>query len=107
MTSVVIIDPQFASSPDVERAVAGPDIDFNILRPGAEEVSAEALRSADAVVNCRSRHQLPAHLINAMERAKIVVQAGVGFNHIDIEACARRGIPVCNTPDYGTREVAD
>lgn len=107
MTNVVIIDPQFANNPDVERSVAGPAIEFDILRPGTSEVSAEALRRADAVVNCRSRHQLPAHLIDAMERAKIIVQAGVGFNHIDIEACARRGIPVCNTPDYGTREVAD
>ncbi len=31
----------------------------------------------------------------------------MGFNHIDLDACARRGIPVCNTPDYGTMEVAD
>lgn len=105
--NVVIIDPQFEHDPDVERAVAGPGIHFDILRPGAEEVSAEAVRRADAVVNCRSRHRLPAKLVDAMERARIVVQAGVGFNHIDIEACARRGIPVCNTPDYGTREVAD
>jgi lactate dehydrogenase-like 2-hydroxyacid dehydrogenase len=37
----------------------------------------------------------------------LIVQAGVGFNHIDLEACAKAGIPVCNTPDYGTREVAD
>jgi lactate dehydrogenase-like 2-hydroxyacid dehydrogenase len=42
-----------------------------------------------------------------MERVRIVVQAGVGFNHIDVAACAQRGIPVCNTPDYGTMEVAD
>ncbi len=65
------------------------------------------MRDADAIVNCRSRHGLPAACVAAMDRAKIVVQAGVGFNHIDIEACARRGIPVCNTPDYGTMEVAD
>jgi lactate dehydrogenase-like 2-hydroxyacid dehydrogenase len=65
------------------------------------------LRDADAVVNCRSRHILSAPIIAAMQRTRVVVQAGVGFNHIDLEACARRGIPVCNTPDYGTREVAD
>nr|WP_281413550.1 C-terminal binding protein [Microvirga antarctica] len=65
------------------------------------------MREADAIVNCRSRHQLPAAVIDTLERAQIVVQAGVGFNHIDVEACARKGIPVCNTPDYGTMEVAD
>ncbi len=42
-----------------------------------------------------------------MDRCRIVSQAGVGFNHIDVIACAERGIPVCNAPDYGTAEVAD
>ena len=107
MTTVVIIDPQFAAVPDVEQQVAGTDIHLEILRPGDGEVPSEPLRHADAILNCRSRHHLPARLIEAMDRTKIVVQAGVGFNHIDVDACARRGIPVCNTPDYGTREVAD
>ena len=35
------------------------------------------------------------------------MRAGVGFDHIDIEYAASRGIPVCNVPDYGTTEVAD
>ena len=35
------------------------------------------------------------------------MRAGVGFDHIDLEAAAERGMPVCNTPDYGTSEVAD
>jgi lactate dehydrogenase-like 2-hydroxyacid dehydrogenase len=107
MTRIAIIDPQFDEIADIEAEVAGPGIEFDILRPGEGAVSAEALAQADAVINCRSRHMLPAPLIEQMQRARIVVQAGVGFNHIDIEACARRGIPVCNTPDYGTMEVAD
>lgn len=107
MTRIVIIDPQFATEADIEREVAGIDPVFDILRPGDDEVSTDALSKADAVVNCRSRHRLPANLVAAMDRTKIVIQAGVGFNHIDLDACARRGIPVCNTPDYGTREVAD
>ena len=36
-----------------------------------------------------------------------MVRAGVGYDHIDVAACGRRGIPVCNVPDYGTTEVAD
>jgi lactate dehydrogenase-like 2-hydroxyacid dehydrogenase len=107
MMHVLIIDPQFAEDPDIERRVAGPDVAFEIIRPGSEDVAEDALRRADAVLNCRSRHLLPARQIEVMERTKIIAQAGVGFNHIDIEAAARRGIPVCNTPDYGTREVAD
>lgn len=106
---LLIIDPQFeGDQATVEAAVLGPDVEIEVWRPeGHEEVPQDALRRADAILNCRSRHRLPAHLVAAMDRARIVVQAGVGFNHIDVEACARRGIPVCNTPDYGTMEVAD
>jgi D-3-phosphoglycerate dehydrogenase len=42
-----------------------------------------------------------------LERCRIIVRAGVGFDHIDLDAAAEAGIPVCNTPDYGTSEVAD
>ena len=31
----------------------------------------------------------------------------MGFDNVDLEATGRVGIPVCNTPDYGTSEVAD
>ena len=107
MNHVLIVDPQFADEPDIERAVAGPDVTFEIVRPGAAPIPVEPLRRADAVLICRSRHLLPADLVAHLDRAKMVGQAGVGFNHIDLDACARRGIPVCNTPDYGTTEVAD
>ncbi|MHC5538978.1 C-terminal binding protein [Singulisphaera rosea] len=40
-------------------------------------------------------------------RCKGVVRAGVGYNNIDRLAAGRRGIVVCNVPDYGTEEVAD
>jgi len=36
-----------------------------------------------------------------------IVRAGVGYDQIAIAACAAHGIPVCNTPDYGTTDVAD
>lgn len=105
---VLILDPQFASTPDIERGVLGENPEIAIWRPdGAEPLDPAVLASADVVLNCRSRHRLPASMVERMERARLVVQAGVGFNHIDLDACARRGIAVCNTPDYGTTEVAD
>ena len=35
------------------------------------------------------------------------MKPAVGFDDVDVKAWGERGIPVCNTPDYGTREVAD
>ena len=105
---ILIIDPQFEDSPDVERTVAGPDFDIVVWRtleqgfPPPEEFAL-----CDAVINCRSRNSITRETIAHMQRCRIVSQAGVGFNHIDIAACAERGIPVCNAPDYGTAEVAD
>src|SRR6185295_15521640 len=45
--------------------------------------------------------------IAQLARCKAIVRNGVGFDSVDIAAAARRGIPVCNVPDYGTEEVAD
>ncbi|MBB96147.1 MAG: hydroxyacid dehydrogenase [Rhodobacteraceae bacterium] len=103
-----MIDPQFEDFPDIESEVAGGAAEFRVLRPGQDPVSPADLAGVDAIINCRSRHKLPGDLIRALDPSvRIVTQAGVGFNHIDIAACAERGIPVCNTPDYGTAEVAD
>ena len=104
---ILIIDPQFDGAPEVEREVTGPAARFDIVRAVERAEDLALLRRAEAVINCRSRHFLPRRLIEQMAAARIVVQAGVGFDHIDIAACAERGIPVCNTPDYGTMEVAD
>src|SRR5262245_1279556 len=43
----------------------------------------------------------------ALPRLKAVIRCGVGFDNVDIKAAGRRGIVVCNVPDYGTEEVAD
>lgn len=45
--------------------------------------------------------------VSLLDRCKIVVRYGVGFDTIDLDALASRNIPLCNTPDYGTEEVAD
>ena len=45
--------------------------------------------------------------IDRLQRCKVIVRPGVGYDGIDIAAARARGIPVCNVPDYGTEEVAD
>jgi D-3-phosphoglycerate dehydrogenase len=45
--------------------------------------------------------------LDVLERCKIIVRYGVGYDLVDVEAVAERGIPFSNTPDYGTEEVAD
>lgn len=42
-----------------------------------------------------------------LSNCKITVRYGVGFDAININALEENGIAFCNTPDYGTEEVAD
>ena len=51
--------------------------------------------------------RIDADFIARIPNCRVIVRAGVGFDQIDLEAAGRAGIPVCNTPDYGTSEVAD
>ncbi|MFO0879117.1 MAG: C-terminal binding protein [Gemmataceae bacterium] len=43
----------------------------------------------------------------ALPRLRAVIRCGVGFDNVDLAATGKRGIVVCNVPDYGTEEVAD
>lgn len=104
---IAIIDPQFSDDMDLERSLAGPDATFTLIRPEKGELNVANLRDIDAIIHCRSRNKLTAGVIETMPSVKIIVQAGVGTNHIDVAACSAKGIPVCNVPDYGTREIAD
>eukprot|EP00667_Euglena_gracilis_P034579 EG_transcript_60614 len=51
--------------------------------------------------------KLPADLIDSMKSLKLVIRIGAGYDSVDLEHCGKKGIIVCNVPDYGTEEVAD
>lgn len=108
MPLVLILDPPPMRLPDLEAAELGAGFDIELVSlNAAHQVPTATLARADAIINFRGRHKIGEREVNAMTKAQLLVQAGVGYNHIDIDACARRGLAVCNTPDYGTMEVAD
>lgn len=45
--------------------------------------------------------------ISQLPKCRGIIRCGVGYDNVDIEAAGKRGIVVCNVPDYGTEEVAD
>ena len=103
-----IIDPQFDGAPAIERAAVGPEIDIKVIQYAPPQpIAADLLATADAAINYRGRHALTRAVLEKLVRCRIVVQGGVGFNSVDIEAAGALGIPVCNVPNYGTSEVAD
>jgi len=46
-------------------------------------------------------------VIDTLEACEIVTRYGVGYDNLDLVALSKAGIKACNTPDYGTEEVAD
>ncbi len=89
-----------------EREVFGPDAMLDYARvESPDDIEETRWRAADAVMLFRFR--LDARRIALLERCRIVVRYGVGVDRVDRIALASRGIPLCNTPDYGTTEVAD
>jgi C-terminal binding protein len=51
--------------------------------------------------------RMSAEIIDKLENCKAIIRNGTGYDTVDIIAAAKRDIPVCNVPDYGTDEVAD
>jgi D-3-phosphoglycerate dehydrogenase / 2-oxoglutarate reductase len=100
-------DAQYADDGIIERQTAGGDVDWDIRRARLlGELPAESLAACDAIVVWHEM-KIDTAFVAALKRCRIIVRAGVGFDHIDLAAAAVAGIPVSNTPDYGTSEVAD
>lgn len=64
----------------------------------------ELIPEADAVV---AGGKLPAEVIKAGERLKIIANYGAGYDGVDVSAAAERGIPVTNIPDTVTAPTAE
>jgi len=66
----------------------------------------EKSRDKDALYVVTS-DRVDAELLDAAPRVRIVATGSVGFNHVDLAACAARGVAVTNTPDVLTEATAD
>jgi phosphoglycerate dehydrogenase-like enzyme len=80
----------------------GDDMTAHFMKHPSQ-VSDEQWANCDAIVG----PQIPPEYMDRLEKCRIFVKPAVGFDEIDLAAWGSRGIPVCNTPNYGTREVAD
>ena len=66
----------------------------------------DQLAEADALL-CLLTDRVDAALLERAPRLRIVANAVVGYEHVDLRACAARGIVVTNTPDVLTEATAD
>lgn len=106
---VVVLDSAVvpdSSDCEIERAVLADAADVKLMHVREENEFAEVAGEADA---CIVWHhvQISQLSLSRMRPGIVVVRNGVGFDNVDVMEASRRGISVCNVPDYGTEEVAD
>ncbi|MGB6367535.1 MAG: NAD(P)-dependent oxidoreductase [Thermoanaerobaculia bacterium] len=82
--------------------------EFNIHPPlrTADEIVA-AVFGADVLCMRDQFGRVTPEVFERLPRLKLVVTRSVGYDHIDLAEAERRGIPVCNVPDYGAHMIAE
>jgi gluconate 2-dehydrogenase len=93
--------------PNIERLQALYDVldnqaDIDLSRADL----AARLADVDAAV-VTGGHRIDDEILAGATHLKLVATVSVGFNHIDLAACAKRRIIVTNTPDVLTETTAD
>ncbi len=74
--------------------------------PVPPEILAHELQAAHGLL-CLLTDSVDEGLLERAPGLKVVSNLAVGYDNIDVEACRRRGITVCNTPGVLTEATAD
>lgn len=105
MLTVAVTDYTFPNL-EIEQAIISA-AGFELRSGNDKQIPAlqSLVAEADAVITQFA--PINADVISAMQRAKVIVRYGIGYDNVDVNAARERGIPVCNIPDYCIDEVAD
>jgi lactate dehydrogenase-like 2-hydroxyacid dehydrogenase len=86
------------------------DDQFEIIRYWQAEDPDSLLERKDLRVRgmiAAGPHRIDDRILEKVPHLEIIASIGVGYDRLDIDAVARRGIIATNTPDVLTEEVAD
>jgi len=82
--------------------------EFSIYPPlrTADEIVA-AVSDADVLCMRDQFGRVTPEVLARLPRLKLVVTRSVGYDHVDLAEAERRGVVVCNVPDYGAHMIAE
>jgi D-3-phosphoglycerate dehydrogenase / 2-oxoglutarate reductase len=83
----------------------GVGFSYDQLKFGSPEQIWNLARDADIVIVNMAK--ITADVIGGLERCKLIIRHGVGYDNVDIAAATRRNIAVSYMPDYCVAEVAE
>ncbi|MGB3829420.1 MAG: D-glycerate dehydrogenase [Ornithinimicrobium sp.] len=94
--------------PAIEALREAHEVDMHdAAQPITREALLEKVRGADAVISLLTE-KVDAELLEAAgSQLQVVANVAVGYNNIDVKACAERGVVATNTPDVLTEATAD
>ena len=102
---IIGVTDYYRSPFNIEAEALGGDVEFIVFYSRDEDdFDEDSLRQLDALLVFHAR--ITDKTLAKLEKCKIIVRYGVGVDNIDLDALKRRGIPLCNTPDYGVEEIA-
>jgi len=91
----------------IEAAVLGPlGIETAWLGPLTREAALIAAADAHGIL-LGTGFALDAEAIRLLPQCRAIIRYGVGVDNVDVAAAVRRGMIVCNVPDYSIEEVAN
>ena len=98
------------TSADWSRLATRAELIFFTDAFGSEDDAARALADFDIVLTMRERTAFPESLIRRLPKLRMIGITGPSNPTVDVEACTRQGVTVCNTPRsealYSTAELA-
>ena len=91
---------------EIERQILS-GIDAELVVPPAQDVATLVASAADVDAIMTNWAKVPAAVIAASPKCRIVARLGIGLDNIDVAAATERRIMVTNIPDYCLIEVAE
>ncbi len=87
--------------------MAKRDIDFAAyqLKLAPEDELVATIRDCDVVIV--NMAPMPESVISRLERCRLIIRHGIGYDNVDTAACTKYGIRLANVPDYCAQEVAE
>ena len=59
------------------------------------------------IISCFTTSRIDEIVLNQFANLKLIALRSVGYNHVNLDYCKKKGIAVVNTPNYGNKSVAE
>jgi len=91
--------------PYIERELRGFEI-LKLEKKPLEKGDLGEIKDAE-VLSVFIYSKIDREVMDSLPNLKLITTRSTGFDHIDVEYARKRGISVCNVPDYGMETVAE